>query len=173
VYLLNRSLQFLFLIIILLACKPSGQVSQSVQPYEEDLSGYWKDLPEIEDKETAVADEILPASPAPIGHIRMELDSVNSMIVSRNSQIKKWDGYTIQVYSGLSREAAYSAKRQVERTMPELEVRLEYFQPSYRVKCGAYFDQLAAHRVHQELLTDFPKALLLPEKIPLNAVNTD
>ena len=170
---MNRNLQYLLLSALILACKPSGQVSKSTEAYEEDLSIYWKELPEVEGKQMVSSEEILPASPPPVGHIRAEIDSVNSMIVSRNSQIQKWDGYTIQIYSGLSREAAYSAKRQVERMMPDLEVRLEYFQPSYRIKCGAYFDQLAAHRLHQDLLRTFPKALLLPEKIPLNANDAD
>ena len=170
-YSLKHNLKFLSLLTLLFACKPSSQSSKSIQSYEEDLSIYWKGLPEDEDRQTTVSDKVLPASPPPISHIRAELDSVNSMFIFRNSQIIKWDGYTIQVYSGLSREAAYAAKRQVKRKMPKLQVRLDYFQPLYRVKCGTYFDQLAAHRVHKKLLQNFPKALLLPEKIPLNAVN--
>ena len=157
------------------ACKPS-QVSNSASvTYEEDISFYWKADVNNTDIEVEEVDDslILPASPEPFGHIKAELDSVISMIAYRNEQKRTWDGFIIQVYSGLSRDRAYEAKRLVQSVKPNLATRIEYYQPSYRVKCGAYFDQLEAHSVHEELLEYFPQALLLPEKVSLNAVQSD
>ncbi len=155
----------LILVAAVLGCKPS-QVAHQTSGYEENLSAHRQDLV-LEPAVPSDSVVVLPPTTPPEGHIGEELDSVISIIVQRNQEKRVWDGFTIQIYSGLSREQAYKSKETLQDVKPDLEARINYFQPSYRVKCGAYLDQLEAHRVHQELLEYFPNALLLPEKIPL------
>ncbi len=171
---MTRLQQFAILALVVCSCKPAQTTLQS-NVYEEELSSYRKvpDFASISEPEETDNGELQPASAPPAHHLRGELDSVIAVIVDRNIERAYWDGYIIQVYSGLSRETAYAARSTMRQLKPDLDTRIEYYQPSYRVKCGAYFDQLKAHKVHQELLAYFPDALLLPEKIQLDVEPAD
>ena len=160
---------FLFL-LLLGACK-AAPVSSTNTVYREDLSVYraekQEELATTDETEKPTIDSVVLEPSTLTEHIREELDSVNAIIVQRNREKLLWDGYVIQVYSGLSRDAAYEARSRVRQLDLGLNPKVEYYQPSYRVKCGAYFDQLKAHEMHEHLKKLFPQALLLPEKIRL------
>lgn len=146
------------------ACKPSQPTQVTI--YSEDLSVHRPDVTPVkeaeEEQEMEIQDPIVLT-----GHIRAEMDSVMSIIVAGNLQKQYWDGYTIQVYNGLTREDAYAVRRMVEEMELNLPVRLEYRQPNYKVKVGLYFDQLTAHTDLVLLKDKFSASLLIPEKIKL------
>ncbi|MEM9325189.1 MAG: hypothetical protein AAGA85_06025 [Bacteroidota bacterium] len=167
----NRTLRYALLLAVLAGCKAASVTSTSAE-YSEDLKVYRQPLPTL--LPDAVPNESIGVDNGSLeGHIAPELDSVLTMIVDRNASRNSWDGYTIQMYSGLSREEAYEARDRAEELDLELAPKIEYYQPNYRVKGGQFFDRLAAYRVYKEVKQAFPSALLLPAKIPLTASDND
>ena len=75
-------------------------------------------------------------------------------------------GYTIQVYSGLSRDEAGNARKKL---VEELGMRsdLEYVQPKFRVRVGTYFTGMEAQRDLVRLRRAFPNAILVPERVSI------
>lgn len=160
----------LLVTISLIGCKTAVVPVKQVA-YSEDISTLRPETPtSVASGEGAVDNEVLPASNI-TGDISMELDSVMSLIVERNRQRKFWDGFTIQVYTGLDRDKAYWSRDKIKNLDLGLEPKVEYHQPNYKVKCGEYFDQLEAHGVYEIIKNTFPKALLLPEKLRLTDGN--
>lgn len=166
--------RLIVLSLLVWACKPTQVVTSSV--YREDLSVHRltfdpAQIVDTSDDETEIEDN----SDAPYlpNAITEELDSVNQLIIAANKKRKYWDGYVIQVYRGDSRSDAYQIKNTIQETFPELAPQVSYYQPTYRVKAGQYFDRLEATRKHQEVIKLYPRALLLPEKLPLPTQDGD
>lgn len=90
------------------------------------------------------------------------LDSIDKLNLTR----KFISGYTIQIYSGQSREEANNAKKKLTETL-DMKADLQYLQPKFRVKVGAYFTALDAQRDLVLLKRFFPNAILVPETIPI------
>jgi hypothetical protein len=162
------------IILFLAACKPTQVTTTSV--YREDLSVHRLEFAEAnigesEDENDPVIDN--SATFYSKSEITNELDSVNQLIILSNQKKKLWDGYVIQVYRGNSRADAYRARDNVEEFFSDLEAEVSYRQPTYRVKVGQYFDRLEATRKYQEVLAIYPRALLLPEKLPLPTQDGD
>ena len=158
----------LIVTLLLAACK-TAQVTSTAE-YQEDLSIHRLDLlAETVDQATTEETAFIDNSEAVYypGEITMELDSVNQLIIAANKKQKLWDGYIIQVYRGDSRNEAYSIRADLDEYYPELMAEVSYFQPTYRVKAGQFFDRLEATRVFNQLKLVYPRALLLPEKLPL------
>ena len=169
---LNR----LTFIVLLLAsaCKPAQVVTTSV--YREDLSVHRLKLEDASIADSSNEIETVIDNSEAIYHeneITTELDSINQLITEANKKRRVWDGYVIQVYRGNSRSDAYKAKNNIEDFFPDLEAEVSYRQPTYRVKAGEYFDRLKATRKYQEVLKLYPRALLLPEKLPLPSQDED
>ena len=157
-------------LIILFGCKAS-KVSTKTAPeeYTEELSTLRPDLtlsPGIDtvtmQSSTAMASYTFP------GNIRSELDSVNRIIIAKNTEQHYLDGFTIQIYTGNDRDAAYEARDKALLADPTLDPVISYHQPGYKVKVGQYTDRLQAHKVYTTLKTEFPLALLIPERIQVD-----
>lgn len=92
------------------------------------------------------------------------LDSIN--VLNKNNKFV--DGYSIQVYSGLSREDAMNAKAELFRKLPDVNSDIIYTQPSFRVKVGKYYSKLEAQKDYLAIKRHFPNAILVPERISLD-----
>jgi len=149
------------------ACKTSQVTSSRSEPYKEDMSLLREDLARQKDTATIaiVPETSQPNTGVPTGHLKVELDSVNKIIVEKNRQQRFVDGYTIQIYTGGDREVATEALTKAAELNPDLDPQIEYHQPSYKVKVGQYLDRLKAHEVFESLKEEFPLALLIPERI--------
>ena len=163
-------IQFGFLTLLLTACKTS-QVTAPAFEYDEDLRVHRATTVVEPVGEPLKNNELLAAIPLE-GHITQEIDSINRLIIERNAAKKTWDGYTIQIYSGNSRQEAEQAKTTFNEAYPDIEASLIYHQPAYKVKAGAYLDRLRATRQYEEVKILFPRALLIPEKLNLPAYGT-
>lgn len=160
-------------IVLLLAsgCK-TAKPTQTTQEgkYSEDLSGL---RPKVEE-ETAIvtAPEKNKRDPKayvePIHTVNKQLDAVLDSIDRINLTRKFIEGYTIQVYSGMKREDALNAKKQLTTSIPKLESELQYLQPNYRVKTGKYFTRLEAQKDYEKIKRYFPSAIVVPDKIAIN-----
>ena len=90
------------------------------------------------------------------------LDSIDRLNVIR----KFISGYTIQIYSGRSKEDANATKKKLTDAL-DMKADLQYVQPKFTVKVGAYFTALEAQGDLVLLKRFFPNAILVPETIPI------
>ena len=115
-------------------------------------------------------------------HINNQLDNKLLLIARKNHEIIskpgfKLQGYKVQVFSGRSRGTAekiqldlkekFDKAQRVEH-IERVEVKLEYEQPTYKVKVGKYFIKLEAHKMKVDLKAQYPLAIVVPEKISIN-----
>jgi hypothetical protein len=158
-------------ILVLYACK-TAQVSGVDYQYEEDLSKFRLATLETVEMSSTPKESKLPAARL-TGDITQEIDSITRLMTSRNAARKNWDGYTIQIYTGNSRQEAETIKSEFDALYPEIATSLIYFQPTYKVKAGSFFDRLEATRKYEEVKVFFPRALLIPEKLSLPVYASD
>ncbi len=151
------------IIAFLVACKAAPPTA-TLPTYEEDLSVH---RPEMDtttvNAEVAKTEEFVPLT----GHIKAELDSIVRVSVAQNKEEKLVDGFVIQVYNGNSRDRANEVWRQMDRNFSELSPKISYHQPNFRVKAGRFTDRLKAHRIFQRVKEEFPKSLLVPERLSM------
>lgn len=162
----DRIIILLALLGVVISCKPTQIATTTADvSYNEDLSVH---RPNVSVNPTTNSESekpvIEPASDPLVGHIKAEMDSINSLIKERNARSGYTEGYTIQVYTGLEREAAEEALDLALSLDQELNPVITYHQPSYKVKVGFYTNRLEAHEVFQSLKNNFPKALMIPER---------
>ena len=139
--------------------------------YEENLSIYRDqydahtvnesviDKTELEEKETI---DIEPSH-----SIAMELDSVKSIILDSRKKVRYIDGFTIQLYSGNSREKANEVRQESFELLENEKPIISYEQPNYKVKVGKYYSRLEANQDYNILKNTFSRALLVPSKIKI------
>lgn len=159
------------LVAVVNSCKTSSVISSdsSTEAYREDLSVLRPELRSAKvDTIEIDSSKVMARTERIAGHIKMELDSVNQIIIEQNRARKFVDGFTIQVYTGTDRDKANEAVNTVRSMNPELEPKMRYVQPSYKVQVGQYISKLEAHAIYESLRDEFPLALLIPERIPVD-----
>jgi len=161
-------------IVLLLAsgCKTAKQPQTSQDgKYSEDLSGLRPKVEEEQPVESTLPEKSKRDPKAyvePMHTVNKQLDAVLDSIDRINLTRKFIEGYTIQVYSGMKREDALNAKKQLTTSIPKLESELQYLQPNYRVKIGKYFTRLEAEKDYEKIKRYFPAAIVVPDKIAIN-----
>jgi hypothetical protein len=100
--------------------------------------------------------------------INKPLDTVLDSIDRINLSTKYIDGFTIQLYSGLDREAALTTRKGLTIAVPDVESEVQYAQPNFRVKAGKYYTRLDAQKDFQAIKKHFPSAIVVPDKIAIN-----
>lgn len=144
------------------ALSPSG----STTSYSEDLSAH---RPKIEADTTAEVEKTeTRADVTPQYHQTSEVDTKLQEITSFNRTSNSAQGFTIQVYSGTSREEASQAKAQVYKILPDSRPQTRYEQPIYRVRVGEFIDRLEAQNTYAKLRAEFPQAIVIPTRIIIN-----
>ncbi|NJN24962.1 MAG: SPOR domain-containing protein [Cyclobacteriaceae bacterium] len=150
------------------SCAKKTVPTKSPEDYVEDLSAYRPPLAVLEEEESTekpvkegIADK--GSYVAPKHHINKEMNIVMDSIIAHN-KMKQFQTFTIQVYTGRSREEANQVREKVYRTMPDEEPVLVYKQPSYKVNVGKYFDSVQAYKTLTILKESFPGAMLVPER---------
>ncbi len=156
----------LIILFLFVACKATIPTS-SLDEYSEDLSIHRPKSAMIDIDSTAATsqaskqEEYIPLE----GHIKNELDSIAVIAYEQNKSGRHVDGYIIQVYSGTSRQEANEMQTKMVELYPDLDAKISYRQPSFRVKGGKFIDRLEANRVYNVVKKDFPRALLIPERL--------
>lgn len=166
-----RTYRLVLIILILAGCKASSVVS-TTESYSEDLSKYRPVLDEKSDSLVTSKPDVQEPITQDVNvftkDVTFEIDSINQLLVQENAS-SSWDGYTIQIYRGNSRSEARQAANEAKSLFPDLEPEIMYYQPTFRVKMGSYFDRIKATKAFIEVKEYFPRALLLPEKLELQA----
>jgi len=152
--------------VALLGCKTT-QTTQAVTQasYSEDLRVL---RPELEEVTNTASETHSEPTVIPTGHIKIELDSISKMISRRNAKPRTEQGFTIQIYNGSSREDATKTLGRFRVKFPEITAKMTYYQPDFRVKAGKFTDRVIAYETYEMVRTNFPEALLIPEKIKIN-----
>lgn len=143
--------------------------STSSTGFEEDLSAHRPQYATVLE-ETA---EIVETSEVttnyeyvePTNALTTEMDSVLSRIRKSRESITYIDGFSIQLYSGNSRDKANMVKVKTYEVMEDLKPRVSYEQPNYKVRIGEYFSRLEANADFVNLKQHFSRAVLVPIKI--------
>lgn len=158
----------LTILLLLVGCKAATPPSASNGAYSEDLSIH---------RPVIVIEEAQPAGATPAltieqyvpmeDHIAVELDSISKIALAENKAGKYVDGFVIQIYSGNDRSKANSALAEIADDYPDLNPKMSYRQPNFRVKAGRFTNRLQANRIYEQVKGAFPKALLIPERFLL------
>ncbi len=140
--------------------------------YDEDLSIYRETYEYVESPESEVApteeieeEEIVEVEPA--YSIAAGLDSVTQIILDSRADIKYIDGFTIQLYSGNSRDKANEVRQESFELLEDFQPTISYDQPNYKVKVGTYYSRLEANEDYNILRKAFSRALLVPTRIKI------
>lgn len=139
--------------------------------YSEDLTVLHPTITTSEITGARPADSRRVAATGPVvteADITAQLDSLALIVAEKNLQKRYIDGYTVQVYSGPSRDQANNARAQVLTSGLGLTAQVVYVQPNYRVKVGRFYSRLEANKVYSQMRDIFPNPLLLPEKFPID-----
>ena len=152
----------IIILILIVGCKAAPPASTAI--YSEDLSVHrpvmdYQTESNSDSSETE-AEEFIPLT----GHIKAELDSIINISVAQNKERKLVNGFFIQIYTGNSRVEANRIRNKVDSYFPDLAPKISYHQPNFRVKAGRFTNKLKAHRIFNEVKSEFPKALLVPTR---------
>lgn len=147
------------------ACTTKPAATSKVTSYDEDLS-YLRPADTAPAAAETVSD-LTTVKPdiEPQYDIKSELDSVLATLRASRSEIEFLNGFTVQVYSGNNREEANEIKTKVYEAFEEYEPEISYIQPNFKVKIGRFFDRLEANKVYTRVKVEFPKAIVIPERI--------
>lgn len=157
------------------SCSSPGSTPQRSSAYtvdyEEDLSVHRSlpDMPGPDQPASSRPSANLPEEPVTVSNdITDELDRLSENVAEKNKSIKSIPGFTIQVYSGNSREMANQVRRRVWDVLPETQPEVKYQQPIYKVQVGQFTERLQAQKTFSMLKKEFPSALIIPDRIQIN-----
>jgi hypothetical protein len=159
------------LLPFLFSCaKRTGASKSRSVTFKEDISKYRPtiELNNTETPEEEESAEVKRPAATPVNDVTYRLNNLLDIMQVRNSEQRIIQGFTVQVYSGNIREAANEAKSLVYNLFPESKPETTYVQPNYKVKVGKYLNRVEAQKLYARLKSDFPGALVIPEKISLS-----
>jgi hypothetical protein len=172
---MHKTRLFEYLLILLISGCAVKVPKQTEPKYEEDLSLFrttyqYKDQPQ--DKNTIVENNLdqlqLSDTSSTSLNIKSELDLFLDTVSYNSRRIGYIQGFTIQVYTGNSREAANEAKSMVYKMLPGSFPQLLYQQPNFKVKVGKFYTRFDAQKTFNQLKREFPRAIVIPERIVIN-----
>ena len=153
---------------ILAGCvqKISAPASTGEKKYSEDLAAFRPEIPEYRESYTDSAELEITEQQfiTPVldvtDEMRVLLDSIHKVNMGT-----EYYEYTVLVHIGNNRVEADQARLDVIRVLPETQPELEYKSPSYRVKVGRYFNNVAAYQTYIKLRETFLNAIIVPERV--------
>ncbi|QCK13719.1 SPOR domain-containing protein [Mangrovivirga cuniculi] len=95
---------------------------------------------------------------------------VDDTIESINRESRDADyinGFTIQVYSGRSREKANELKNEVYKAVSDYTPKITFDEPNFKVFVGQFYDKIEAHELESKLKATIPTAIIVPTRIKL------
>lgn len=149
---------------MILGCKSSGVVSldgpASFSGYQENLDGSLPLYPEFKTTVEKPKPEALSSSQAVDG----QLNELQKRIYDKNKSEPYFSGFTVLVYSGIDRNAAFKTRDDLSLYFPEIAPEMQYQQPRYLVKIGQYTYKVEAQRAFSRIKTQFPTARIIQDR---------
>jgi hypothetical protein len=151
------------------SCTPKVQSGSSQGDYYEDLSAYRPTYPSADTSTIDIPiDDKQLANIVPEYHINDTLNSVLDSISVLSQGIRYINGYTVQIYSGNSREAANIASGKAHTILEDIQnawrPKVSYKAPNFKVQVGKFYNTLDSHAVRAKLLREFPNAIIVLKK---------
>jgi len=81
-------------------------------------------------------------------------------------QLKNIKGFKIQLFNG-SEQGAYKTREDFSTMFPDIEIKIQFFSPEWKVRVGNYKNRLDADRALFEIKQAFPSAIILPAMIDI------
>ncbi|MGB5463110.1 MAG: hypothetical protein WBM92_07075 [Aureibaculum sp.] len=81
-------------------------------------------------------------------------------------QLKNIKGFKIQLFNG-SEQGAYKTREDFSTMFPDIEIKIQFFSPEWKVRVGNYKNRLDADRALFEIKQAFPGAIILPAMIDI------
>ncbi len=161
------------LLVGLNACAPPKSIStQKANTYDENVAPYRIHYADSLQQTQATApspERPLTAGPLTTRYaITDDMDAYLAERSERNREQNAYQGYTLQVYTGGSRDEANEAKRRVYNALPDARPAINYNSSIYRVQVGEYTSRLEAQEDYTLLKKEFPYVLLVPQKFKIN-----
>ncbi len=177
---ISRKVHALFLLAALVAtvagCAKKSVGSGTLDRYESEIKNvrpqYTYVEPVIEKPVEKVPEQKEPVQYRPSQkdqplYITKRLESVLDTIARQNRAIRYISGYRVQLYVGNARQEADAAKSYIYQIFPELNPYVSYSQPTYRVKAGDFMYRADADDYLNQIRTQYPAAVVLPERVEI------
>lgn len=152
------------LIILLGSCKVIKKSSSDVDKYasyQEDLSQSRIKFPALEEEdEKEVSKAVFEGSLA----IDNDLQYAMRRLVDKNRSERYFSGFTVLVYSGVDRNAAFKARNDLYRDFPDIKSEMQYQEPRYLVKVGKYINRIEAQPNYNRLKIFFPMTRIIQDR---------
>ena len=103
-----------------------------------------------------------PLHITPIYAITDQLDYLLARKREISKQATHIQGYTIQVYTGGSREEAFKVKNKLYTYYPAILAEITYDVPHYTVRLGEFLDIIEAYPVYVTISKRMPQAIIRP-----------
>lgn len=160
---------------LLISCT-SGKATTTVTNYSENISVLRPEFEtfgeEADSSDTTISSEQNQSSAKiPQKDITNDVDGFLAAAIEKNRDIDYINGYTIQIYSGSSRENADMIKSEIYKKMPTARPKVEWVAPNFKVRVGSYVEKIEAVKTYAELKSHFPQAILIPARIPNEVVS--
>ncbi len=171
-----KSIHILSIVMATSACQ-TVQSTRSVDKelYTEDLSTV---RPEYVMPEDTIRNENTTSSTTaplviPSNDVTYQVNNVLDETDSFRKNVNAIDGFTIQVYSGTDSENARKIRGKLISMLPDEKPELFYDEPNFKVKVGSFFTRIEAQKSFSIVREEFPAAIIIPERIPINQNESD
>ena len=158
----KRPLSFLILLLLMTATADTWGKRAPQSPYREDLAVHRRQFQITQQCVEKPPQKWNKKKPTPIHAVTDQLDYLLARKRVASEQIKHFRGYTIQVYAGGSREAAFRARHKLYLHYPALKPEVKYDLPNYTVRIGHFLDKLEAYTVYAAIKQCMPQAIIRP-----------
>lgn len=161
------------LIVLILMCltsvyshaqKKNKKDDEPIKEYKEDIDAFRPQYIVVEETKeppsTKTSDPVVPKN-----DINKFLKGKIDSVYFYNANICCADGYRVLIYIGNSSEEARFKRNDVYDVLPLEKSYTEYKQPSFKVKVGDYVDKLEAYYAYAKLVSIFPNAIVIPDKV--------
>lgn len=162
---MNRPLlSGIVLVFLLGSCKVSQLSSSEADKYasyQEDLSQSRISFPPIGEK---IKEE--PQQAVHEGSLAIDGDLEHAMdaFVIQNRSEQYYSGFTVLVYSGVDRDAAFKVRNDLYRDFPKIKAEMQYQEPRYLLKVGRYINRTEAQANYNKLKVFFPMTRIIQDR---------
>lgn len=98
----------------------------------------------------------------PIHAVTDQLDYLLARRKTASEHVKYVHGYTIQAYTGGSREEAFKVKNKLYTHYATITPEVTYDLPNYTVRLGKFLDKLEVYPVYAAIKKHIPQAIIRP-----------
>ena len=161
----NSTLRLRVLLLLMTATAGTWGKKAPLSTYSEDLAVHRKKFQISQQPVKQPSQKWSKKKPVyvlPVHAVTDQLDYLLACKKLASEQIKHILGYTIQVYAGGSREAAFKARNKLYMHYPAIKPEVKYNLPNYTVRIGNFLDQLEAYTVYTAIKKRMPQAIIRP-----------